>query len=93
MKPSNIPREVELTLTSLDRLRKANAPTGFANDLVSRMIFSQDQVRWINRAKLALVAMVAMAILNGILMYKNQINQRSVMLDSIAQEYHLTGNL
>lgn len=93
MKPSDIQREVELTLSSLDRLRKAHAPADFADQLASKMIFAEDHVRWINRAKLALAAMVAMAILNGALMFKNELNQRDQMLNSIAQQYHLTGDL
>ncbi|WP_436517465.1 hypothetical protein [Ekhidna sp. To15] len=93
MKPSDIQREVELTLNSLDRLRKAKAPVDFTDSLTAKMIFSEDQVRWVNRAKLALVAMVAMAILNGIVMFKSQVNQRDQMLDSLAQQYHLIGDL
>ncbi len=93
MKPSDIQREVELTMASLDRLRKAEAPSDFADILTSKMIFAEDQIKWVNRAKLALVAMVAMAILNGVLMFKNHDNQREHMLHSIAQQYHLTGDL
>ncbi len=93
MKPSEIEREVELTMSSLDRLRKASAPSGFAETLTSKLIFSEDQVKWVNRAKLALAAMIAMAILNGALMLKNELNKRDLMLDSIAQQYHLNGDL
>lgn len=93
MKPSHIEREVELTMSSLDRLRKSFAPSDFADTLTSKLIFAEDQVKWINRTKLALAAMIAMAILNGALMFKNQLNKRDLMLDSIAQQYHLNGDL
>lgn len=93
MEPSDIQREVELTLSSLDRLKKVKAPVDFADTLTSSMIFAEDQVRWINRAKIALAAMVAMAILNGVVMFKSRSNQRDQMLDSIAEQYHLTGDL
>ncbi len=93
MKESDIRREVELTLGSLDRIRKAKAPVDFAETLSSKMIFAEDQVRWLNRAKLALVAAVAMVFINGVLLFKNQIDHRQLMLDSIAQEFHLKGDL
>ena len=80
-------------MTSLDRLKKAKAPVDFGEILTSKMIFEEDQIRWVNRAKLALAAMVAMAIINGALMFKNQTTQHDMMLNSISQEYHLTGDL
>lgn len=93
MKPSDIQREVELTMSSLDRLKKAKAPVNFAEVLASKMIFAEDQDKWINRAKFALVAMIAMAILNGALVLKNNTDQRDFMLDSIARHYHLIGDV
>ncbi len=93
MKESDIKREVELTLTSLDRIRKAKAPIDFADILTTKMIFAEDQVRWINRTKIALAAMIAMVLINVALIYKNHSEQRNQMLDSIAEEYHLTGDL
>lgn len=93
MKPSDIKREVELTMSSLDRLKKATAPLEFAEVLASKMIFAEDQVKWIRRVKFALAAMVALAILNGALVLKNQLENKNRMLHSVAKQYHLTGDL
>ncbi len=93
MKPSEIQKEVELTLSSIDRIRKASAPTDFIDSFTSKMIFAEDQVKWINRAKLALASMVALAILNGVVVLKNQSEYKEFMLDSVAKQYHLKGDL
>ncbi|MEO9871097.1 hypothetical protein [Ekhidna sp.] len=92
MKPFDIEREVELTLSSLDRLEKIEAPVNFVDVLTSKMIFSEDQIRWINRAKLALAAMITLAIINGALMIKSN-EKKDLMLQSIAKEYNLRGNI
>ena len=93
MKPSDIQKEVKLTMSSLDRIRKASAPSDFIDTLTTKMIFSEEQVRWVNRTKLALAAMVALAILNGVLMFRSKVDQREYVLDSIAQQYYLNGDL
>lgn len=92
MKPSDVQREVELTMRSLDRIKKATAPLDFAEVLTSKMIFTKDQIKWIKRAKFALAAMVALAIINGALLIKNQIDNENQMLRSVATHYHLTGD-
>lgn len=93
MNQSDIHREVELTLSSLDRITKAKSPVDFAQIITSKMIIAEDQMRWVNRAKFALAATVAMVIINVALLYKNKIDDRQLMLDSIAQEYHLKGDV
>ena len=93
MKPSDIQREVDLTMSSLDRIRKASAPSDFIDSLTSKMIFSEEEVKWVNRAKFALAAMVALVVLNGAIIFKNKLDKREYLLDSIARQYSLNGDL
>lgn len=83
-------KEIELTLASLDNVPKSKAPEGFLDELSHRVIFREEQVVWARRAKLAIAAMFALAILNSVLLFQDHSPAREQLLDSLATEWDLS---
>lgn len=83
-------KEIALTLSSLDNLEKATAPAGFLDELTSKIIFQEEHAIWIRRAKLAIAAMFALAILNSVLLFQSNSSEREEMLESVATEWNLS---
>ncbi len=83
-------KEIELTLSSLDDLKEVKAPEGFLDELTSKMVFQAEATLWVRRAKFAIAAMFALAVLNSVLLFQNSSTEREDMLDSVATEWNLS---
>ncbi len=89
MKKSNLNKEIDLTLSSIDNLKKANAPDDFLESLSNKMIFRKEQKIWVRRAKYAIAAMIMFAIVNTVLLINSKSSERQEMLKSVASEWNL----
>ncbi len=89
MKKSDLDKEIDLTLSSLDDIQKAKAPDDFLTTLTSKMIFRNEQKTWMRRAKYAIAAMIMFAIVNTVLLINSMSSDREEMLDSVATEWNL----
>lgn len=83
-------KEIVLTLSSLDDINQAKAPDGFLDELTSKMVFREEATIWVRRAKLAIAAMFALAVLNSVLLFQNSSSERAEMLESVATEWNLS---
>lgn len=89
MKKFDTEPEIEITLSSLDKIEQAKAPPNFIDSLTRKIIFRKDQLIWIERAKYALIAVVVLAILNTFLLISDNTDNRTDLIDSVATEWNL----
>jgi len=64
--------KIEKTLESLDHIRRADAPKELKGEILQKIRFIREiHDPWFKRLKYGVAAMIAMAILNGIILINN----------------------
>lgn len=87
MKKTELEKQIEDTLQSIDGLPLAKAPDGFLSKLESRLIFAnRENKKWLNGLKVGVAAMIVMSLINGYLLLPSAATDQ-VNIEDFTSEY------